>query len=57
MNIKGCLGCMRCMTIPKDSEHICVQKDDMDKNYSKIMEADVLVFASPMYWWGNHGRA
>lgn len=57
MNIKRCLGCMRCMTIPKDSEHICVQKDDMDKNYSKIMEADVLVFASPMYWWGNHGRA
>lgn len=56
MNIKRCLGCMRCMIILKNSEHIRVQKDDMNKIYPKIMEADVLVFVSPMYWWGITGE-
>ena len=44
------------MTLPKDSEHICVQKDDMDTVYPAIMDADVIVFASPMYWWGITGQ-
>ena len=45
MDIHGCLGCMRCMTLPKDSEHICVQKDDMDSVYPAVMDADIIVFA------------
>lgn len=56
MNIHGCLGCMRCQTLPKDTPHICVQKDDMDHIYKDIIDADVLVFASPMYWWGITGQ-
>lgn len=56
MNIHGCLGCMKCMTLPKDADHICVQKDDMASIYPAVMEADVLVFASPMYWWGITGQ-
>lgn len=56
MNIHGCLGCMKCMTIPKNAAHICVQKDDMDQIYRAVMEADILVFASPMYWWGITGQ-
>mgnify|MGYP003819940281 CR=1 FL=1 len=56
MNIHGCLGCMKCMTKAKDDPHICVQVDDMEKIYPEVMNADVLVFASPMYWWGITGQ-
>lgn len=56
MNIHGCLGCMKCMTKAKDDLHICVQVDDMEKIYPAVMDADVLVFASPMYWWGITGQ-
>lgn len=48
MDIKGCLDCQSC--IGNDSENPCVQRDDMVKIYEKFSEADIVVFASPMYW-------
>ena len=52
MNIHGCLGCMACMSKPKDDPNICAIKDDMNQIYDAIMDCDIIVFASPVYWWG-----
>ena len=52
MNIHGCLGCIKCMDKAKDDPHLCVMTDDMDQVYSAVMDCDVIVFASPVYWWG-----
>lgn len=48
MNIHGCLACEYCRTKEKA---VCVQKDDMQKLYQQILEADMLVFASPIYYF------
>ena len=56
MNIHGCLGCMKCLNIPKNAPNICVIDDDMKQIYDAVMEADVIVFASPVYWWGPTGQ-
>ena len=52
MDIHGCLGCMACMSKPKDDPDICAIKDDMNQIYDALMECDIIVFASPVYWWG-----
>ncbi len=48
MNIHPCLGCCGG---GKDSESPCVQKDDMIQIYPAYEAADILVLASPMYYW------
>lgn len=48
MNINGCAGCWRG---GKDPEHPCTQRDDMDKIYPLYKEADIVVLASPLYYW------
>ena len=53
MDIHGCLGCCRG---GKDPVNPCVQKDDMEKIYPVYREADVVVLASPMYYWGISGQ-
>lgn len=53
MNISGCRGCFGC---DKNREFPCVQKDDMNKIYSAYKEADVVVFASPIYYWHLSGQ-
>ena len=53
MNIHGCLGC--CMG-GKNALSPCVQKDDMEKIYPSYINADVIVLASPMYYWGISGQ-
>ncbi|HWP80946.1 MAG TPA: flavodoxin family protein [Candidatus Acidoferrum sp.] len=53
MEIHPCLGC--CCG-GKDAASPCAQKDDMDKIYPPYMEADVVVLASPMYYWGLSGQ-
>ncbi len=47
MDIHGCLGCQYCFA----HEGACVQKDDMAGVLEKLREADVVVFASPIYWF------
>ena len=34
----------------------CVQKDDMTQIYPAYRNADVVVLASPMYYWGISGQ-
>ena len=53
MEIHGCLGCYQG---GKDKNSPCVQKDDMDKIYSHYKEADIIVLASPMYYWSISGQ-
>ncbi len=45
LNIKGCLGCLRCA-----SDNRCVQKDDFQEVIDKILEADAFVFSGANYY-------
>ena len=51
--IAGCLACEYCHT---KGNGVCVQKDDMQEVYSLLMEADMLVIASPIYYHGISGQ-
>lgn len=51
MNIKGCLGCEHCSKTLKGASNPCVQNDDMAMINEAFMSADVVVFASPVYFW------
>ena len=53
MEIGGCLGCWHG---GKDTDSPCVQKDDMMKIYPVYREADVVVLASPLYYWFISGQ-
>ena len=48
MKIQSCKGCLRACKNPKSP---CSQKDDMERIYAVFEEADVVVFASPLYFW------
>ena len=48
MKINGCLACEYCHT---KGEGTCVQKDDMDKVMPAYKEADMIVYASPIYYF------
>ncbi len=47
MKVGYCLGCYYC----KDHNGGCVIKDDMGKLLQKIIDCDVLVLASPVYFY------
>lgn len=47
MDIHGCLGCKYCYAHQGE----CVQKDDMGKVFEELKDADMVVFASPIYWF------
>ena len=53
MNIKGCLACEYCHT---KAFRQCVQKDDMQKIYPVLDEAEMIVLASPIYYHGLSGQ-
>ncbi len=53
MNINGCRGCFGG---GKNCESPCVQKDDMEKIYPAYKEADIVVLASPLYYWSISGQ-
>ena len=48
MDLHPCLGCMKG---GRDAASPCVQKDDMLKIYPAYREADIVILASPMYYW------
>ncbi len=47
MNIHPCDACDFC----QETNGVCVIQDDMQSLYPKIQQADVLVLASPIYWF------
>lgn len=52
LDIHGCRGCLGGARI----RHPCVQRDGMDAVYPAYMAADVVVLASPMYYWSISGQ-
>ncbi len=47
LNVAPCKGCGVCQCI-----NGCVDSDDTNATIDKIVAADVIVFATPVYWWG-----
>ena len=48
-DVKGCVGCYACQQNP--DEPGCVQKDDAVSIFERMMGADTVVYASPLYAW------
>ncbi len=53
MNLHGCKGCC-CGDSGRECP--CVQKDDMAAIYPAVKGCDVLVLASPLYYWNLSGQ-
>lgn len=51
--IAGCLGCEYCHT---KGDGVCIQKDDMQEVYAALEEAEMLVLASPVYYFTLSGQ-
>ena len=47
--VNPCMGCNACF---KNENNACIQKDDMCLIYDKMAVADMLVIASPVYFYG-----
>jgi multimeric flavodoxin WrbA len=47
LHIKECNGCYTCW-----KGKPCSKKDDMNRLYPKIIGSDVIVFGTPVYWYG-----
>ncbi len=47
MDLHPCTGCVRC-----GYEGPCVQKDGMETVRSKLLASDMVVFATPLYYYG-----
>ena len=53
MDVHGCKGCFGGHS---SKECPCVQRDDMDKIYPAVKASDVVVLASPLYYWTMSGQ-
>ena len=53
MDIHGCKGCFGGHS---SKECPCVQKDDMAQIYPAVKECDVVILASPLYYWTMSGQ-
>ncbi len=47
--VNPCIGCNSCF---KREDNACFQSDDMQKIYEKLSEVDIIVIASPVYFYG-----
>lgn len=47
LKISGCKGCDVCQF-----NNGCVAKDDTNATVDSLVNADMIVFATPVYWWG-----
>ncbi len=50
--IAGCLGCDHCQR----NNGVCVHRDDMQEIREKMLAADVIVLASPIYFYSMTGQ-
>ncbi len=48
MKIAGCLACEYCHT---KGNGTCIQKDDLEKIMPAYLDADMIIFASPVYYF------
>ncbi|MBQ0079860.1 MAG: flavodoxin family protein [Eubacterium sp.] len=54
MNIHPCVGCLGGNA--QNTSSPCCQKDDMDTVYKYYNECDVVVFATPLYFWNFNAQ-
>ena len=52
LKIHSCIGCLKG---GKDSLHPCTIKDDMDTIFGEMKTAEVIVFATPLFFWSYSG--
>lgn len=48
LKLNGCMACDSC----KDNGGHCISLDESDMVIQKILEADIIIFGTPVYWWG-----
>ena len=48
--IAPCNGCLKCT-----ETGVCVIRDDMNEVYRKMLEADGIIWATPVYFWSMSG--
>lgn len=53
MKIHGCKGCFGGHSSQK---YPCVQQDDMSRIYPAVKESNVVVLATPLYYWNMSGQ-
>lgn len=53
LKIAPCHGCSACM---KPESDFCVIKDAVHQFYQQIVQADALIFCSPIYWFTMGGQ-
>ena len=51
LHIAPCKGCNAC-----ECYKGCIDKDDTNKTIDAIAAADMILFTSPVYWWGITGQ-
>lgn len=52
VDIEPCVDCRAC----KDGDHRCTLSDGMQTLYPKLAEADVIIFGTPLYWYGPSAK-
>lgn len=55
MKIAPCIACLKCRPNGKNSGK-CVVRDDAPAIVESLPEYDMIVFASPVYYWGLTGQ-
>ena len=50
--ISSCVDCRDC----KKGDFVCTVKDGMQEIYPKMEEADLIIFGTPLYFWGPSGQ-
>jgi multimeric flavodoxin WrbA len=48
LHIRECDGCHTCW-----KGNPCSKSDDMNAIYPKLIESDVIIFGTPVYWYGR----
>ncbi len=48
LRISECNGCHVCWK----GKHTCSKNDDMKDLYPRIIESDIIIFGTPVYWYG-----
>ena len=51
-DISACTDCRVC----KSENYECAIKDDMQQIYTGMVEADIIIFGTPVYWYGPTGK-
>jgi multimeric flavodoxin WrbA len=50
--VTPCVDCKAC----KKGNYICATRDSMQLLYPKLEEADVIIFGTPLYWYGPSAK-